>query len=71
MKHCALKYCALAGLTLAVVFCAALDTTWAKALRRCSHGGYCPAGTCEKFNPARRVQWACNVANCSAANCPR
>ena len=42
------------------------------AMRRCPHGGYCLPGTCVKFNPgAARLQYACNVKNCSAANCPR
>ncbi len=40
------------------------------AMRRCPYGGYCPPGTCVKFNPSgHRLQHACNVKNCSAANC--
>jgi len=65
-----MKCAVCAILVVATTLGAGIDTTWAKALRRCSYGGYCPPGTCEKFTPGRRVQWACNVANCSAANCP-
>jgi hypothetical protein len=65
-----MKYALLAGLVLVISLFAAADTASAKAIRYCLHGGYCLPGTCIKFEPARRVQYACNVANCSAANCP-
>jgi hypothetical protein len=66
-----MKYALFALLVLSVSLAGGMDTTWAKALRRCPLGGYCPTGTCNKWAPAHRVQWACNVNNCSAANCPR
>jgi hypothetical protein len=51
-----------------------LAATWqiASAARSCPYGGYCPAGTCAQFNPSsgQNRQYACNVKNCSAANCP-
>jgi hypothetical protein len=66
-----MKCLTLAGLLLATLSVAAATTTPVEARRHCPHGGYCPLGACTKFNPWARVQYACVVANCSAANCPR
>jgi hypothetical protein len=66
-----MKYALRVGLAVAVSMFAAADTAPAKAMRYCPYGGYCLRGTCLKFDPASRVQYACNVANCSTANCPR
>lgn len=66
-----MKYLLLAGLLFATLFFEVVNTTPAQALRYCPHGGYCAPGTCTKYEPARRVQYACNIANCRAANCPR
>jgi hypothetical protein len=55
-------------LLLATLFVEAATTIPAEAQRYCPLGGYCPLGTCTKFNPWARVQYACVVANCSAAN---
>lgn len=39
----------------------------AQTTRKCPHGGnYCPPGTCAKFDHG---PIACNLKNCSAANC--
>lgn len=66
-----MKYLVLAGFFFATLAFSVVNTTpgAAKAMRRCPHGGYCLPGTCTQFNPGARVQYACNVANCSAANC--
>ena len=68
-----MRYQILASLLLGALMAAISFTAPANAaMRRCPHGGYCPPGTCVKFNPAAaRLQYACNVRNCSAANCPR
>jgi hypothetical protein len=66
-----MKSLTLASLLLATLFVEAATTTPVQARRYCPYGGYCPSGTCNKFNPAHRVQYACNVASCSAANCAR
>ncbi len=59
------------GLLLATLFAAAATTTPVETRRYCPRGGYCPIGTCTKFNPWAQVQYACIAANCSAADCPR
>ncbi len=64
-----MRYGLLAALLAAMVILQTVNASQAR--RYCVYGGYCPAGTCLKYNPIRRVQYACNVANCSAANCPR
>ncbi len=69
-----MKMCLLLTAFIATLFAAGIagstSTTLAEANRatRCPHGGYCPPGTCAKF---RSTKWACNTANCSAANCKR
>jgi hypothetical protein len=61
------KYVGLAA--LAAVFVILVDVSIsAAAPRYCPNGGYCPTGTCAQFNG---VRYACNVKNCSAANCRR
>ena len=48
-------------------------TAQAQSERSCPNGGICPKGTCPAFNPRTQdsgPQRACNVANCSAKNCP-
>ena len=68
-----MKYLVRVGLLFAMLVFEVVNTipVEAKALRRCPHGGYCLPGTCTRFTPGDRVQYACNVANCSAANCGR
>jgi hypothetical protein len=67
-----MKYLVRASLMLATFTLIIINAPSAEARRPCPHGGYCPPGTCVKFNPAAvRLQYACNVKNCSAANCPR
>jgi hypothetical protein len=65
-----MKYLVLVGLMLALFILIIVNAPSAEARRACPHGGYCQPGTCVKFNPAaHRLQYACNVKNCSAANC--
>jgi hypothetical protein len=67
-----MKYLVLAGLVLATVISEAALSTSAIAARVCPRGGYCPPGTCTQFNSGRTAgggSYACNVKNCSAANC--
>jgi hypothetical protein len=69
-----MKYVVLAALILATMAFDAASPTFAQAngARNCPHGGYCPPGTCAKFNSGRERgggSYACNVKNCSAANC--
>lgn len=66
-----MRYLILASVFLGTFMVAIGATAPANAaMRRCMHGGYCPPGTCVKFNPSGvRLQYACNVRNCSAANC--
>ena len=66
MKYAMIAVLLVAGLTAELV-----RAEPAQARRYCPRGGYCPPGTCVKFNPWARVQYACNVANCSAAYCGR
>jgi hypothetical protein len=66
-----MRYALLGALVAAMFVFQAVNASPAQAMRYCLHGGYCPAGTCLKYQPFRRVQYACYVANCSAANCPR
>lgn len=66
-----MKYLVLASLALATFTLVVINAPSAQARRYCPLGGYCPPGTCVKFNPHKRVQHACNAANCSAANCAR
>jgi hypothetical protein len=67
-----MKYASIAVLLLAGLAAELLSTEPVQAMRFCPRGGYCPPGTCLKFNPWARVQYACNVAiSCSAANCRR
>jgi hypothetical protein len=66
-----MKSVTLAGLLLATLFAAAATTTPVETRRYYPRGGYCPVGTCTKFNPWAQVQYACVVANCGAANCGR
>jgi hypothetical protein len=66
-----MRYGLLAALLAATFILEAVNASPARAWRYCIYGGYCPTGTCLKYNPIRRVQYACNVANCRAANCPR
>jgi hypothetical protein len=61
-----MKYFIFAGwLLAALAFDAGLSSSDA-GLRNCPHGGYCPPGSCAKFNG---VRYACNVKNCSPKNC--
>ena len=68
-----MKYLVLSTLILAIVTVEAAVPTSAVAARVCPNGGYCPAGTCAKFSGIRfyghGASYACNVKNCSAANC--
>ena len=67
-----MKYLVLAGLVLATIMAEAAIPANAVATRVCPHGGYCPPGTCAQFNSGRTSgggSYACNVKNCSAANC--
>ena len=67
-----MKYLVLAGLILATTVCETALPASAIAARVCPHGGYCPPGTCAQFNSGRirgGGSYACNVKNCSAANC--
>jgi hypothetical protein len=68
-----MKYLILAGLILATMLSETAIPTAANAARVCPHGGYCPPGTCAKFSGGRYfghgASYACNVKNCSAANC--
>ena len=67
-----MKYLILAGLILATMMAEAAAPTTAIAARVCPHGGYCPPGTCAQFNSGRTAgggSYACNIKNCSAANC--
>lgn len=66
-----MRYGLLAAVVAALFVVQAVNASAAQAFRYCIRGGYCPTGTCVKHNPFRRVQYACNVANCAAANCPR
>jgi hypothetical protein len=66
-----MRYGLLAALVAAMFIVQAVNASPARAFPYCIRGGYCPTGTCVKYNPFRRVQFACNVANCRAANCPR
>lgn len=66
-----MKYLVLASLVLATFALVIVNAPSAEARRYCPLGGYCPPGTCVKFNPHKRVQYACVAANCSAANCSR
>jgi hypothetical protein len=61
----------LAALVAAMFVVQAVNASPAQAMRYCPYGGYCRPGTCVKYQPHRRVQYACNVANCTAANCSR
>jgi hypothetical protein len=65
------KSLTLVGLLLATLFVEAAPTIPAEARHYCPRGGYCPLGTCTKFDPWARVQYACIVANCSADSCQR
>jgi hypothetical protein len=67
-----MKYLVLAGLILAMTICESALQAYAIGARVCLHGGYCPPGTCAQFNGGRTHgggSYACNVKNCSAANC--
>ena len=66
-----MKYVVLASLALATFTLVVINAPSAEARRYCPLAGYCPPGTCVKFNPRKRVQHACVAANCSAANCSR
>jgi hypothetical protein len=66
-----MRYGRLAALLAAMFILQAVNASPAQAMRYCPYGGYCPAGTCVKYQPYRRVQYTCKVANCSAANCSR
>jgi hypothetical protein len=67
-----MKSLTLVGVLLATLFATAtLTTTPVEARHYCPRGGYCPVGTCTRFNPWARVQYACVVATCTAANCER
>ena len=67
-----MRYGLLAALLAAMFIIQAVNAPTVQANRYCIRGGYCPPGTCLKYYPFRRVQYACNVAaSCSAANCPR
>jgi hypothetical protein len=66
------KYLILTGMILATLISEAAIPTAANAARVCPNGGYCPPGTCAQFNSGRTRgggSYACNVKNCSAANC--
>lgn len=67
-----MKHLLTAAVLSAMLFVAVVNTTPVQAMRYCPRGGYCLPGTCLKFNPWARVQYACNVAiSCRAANCRR
>jgi hypothetical protein len=66
MKRTMIAALLLVGLSVQLA-----STDPVQARRYCPQGGYCPPGTCVKFNPWARHQHACNVASCSAANCSR
>lgn len=66
-----MKYLMFIGLALSTLTLVVINTAPAQARRYCPLGGYCPPGTCTKFSPHKRVQYACIVANCNAANCNR
>jgi hypothetical protein len=66
-----MRYGLLGALVAAMLVAQAVNASPAQAMRYCPRGGYCSPGTCGKYQPYRRVQYVCNVANCSAANCPR
>jgi hypothetical protein len=66
-----MRYLVLSELFFATLFFEAAHTTPVEARRYCPDGGYCHPGTCTKYNPGARIQYACKAANCSAANCRR
>jgi hypothetical protein len=67
-----MKYLGLAGIFFATLVFGVVNTTSVEATPRyCPNAGYCPPGTCMNFQPGVRGEYACNVANCSAANCRR
>jgi hypothetical protein len=63
-----MKYLLLAAALAAATLIEVAGSVPAAAARYCPHGGYCPPGTCTKFNGGK---YACHVKNCSANNCLR
>jgi hypothetical protein len=67
-----MKYAIIAAMVLITAPAQLVGTNPVQPVRYCPRGGYCPPGTCLKFNPWARVQYACNVAvSCGPANCRR
>jgi hypothetical protein len=67
-----MKYLALTGLLFAALVFEVVNTTPVEAQwPDCPHRGHCPPGTCMNYQPGIHGEYACNVANCSAANCSR